>query len=184
MHCALLVSTNGNLANFAGLCGERCLAYKSPFVWSESGVLDELLMLAVNTGVWLAVLTVLERQQVQRLVQKLLDRARHALLRRPYEPQQDAHYESALDNIRTLVRRANSSTLDADVHAEQEHVRQAVQRLRCNGKPSPDEMLLVQGLSKQFAQHTAVDSLSFSVHQQECFGLLGAFHCILLNLGV
>jgi lipooligosaccharide transport system ATP-binding protein len=36
-----------------------------------------------------------------------------------------------------------------------------------------DDVLQVQGLSKAFGRHQAVDQLSFSVRRGECFGLLG-----------
>jgi len=36
-----------------------------------------------------------------------------------------------------------------------------------------DAVLRVEGLVKRFADHQAVDDLSFSVRRGECFGLLG-----------
>lgn len=110
----------------------------------------------------------------------------------------DVHFETAIDSIRTQLRRAHSVVLDDDVLAEQKMIhsimhpsqfRSDASKLAGSGAvryAKSDFALLVHYLSKQFGEKRAVDNLSFSVRRQECFGFLGknfdSFLCSFLFL--
>ncbi|XP_050346196.1 ATP-binding cassette sub-family A member 2-like isoform X2 [Nymphalis io] len=60
----------------------------------------------------------------------------------------------------------DESTLDADVAEETQHVQHVDQK-------SSDIALVARGLTKYYKDNLAVDQISFTVSEAECFGLLG-----------
>ena len=59
--------------------------------------------------------------------------------------------------------------LDSDVEKERIRIDDEV----CRKRGQQTDLLTVARLTKRFDQFTAVDELSFGVHYNECFGLLG-----------
>lgn len=142
---------------------------------SDKGILIETLFLFFSTIFWSALLGIIESRNVVWVLRNALRFFARFRFQRP-KSSQDARFESGIDSIRTLVRRAMSVALDTDVVAEQKlvHEEYANCQYGANAADSPYAML-VHDLRKHFGHRTVVDSISFSVHKQECFGLLGKF---------
>jgi ATP-binding cassette subfamily A (ABC1) protein 3 len=154
-----------------------------------------VLVLIVSTVFWCTLLVMLESEQVSnlaRLSRKRWNRIRGYRDHSTYL--EETHFQTALDSIRTHVRRAHSVVLDDDVLAEQNMVHSLLSANQSSDSFSVSESqqhfrykqndfaLLVHELSKRFDEKVAVDSLSFSVHLQECFGLLGKSIVIVARL--
>ncbi|XP_028174675.1 ATP-binding cassette sub-family A member 1-like [Ostrinia furnacalis] len=76
------------------------------------------------------------------------------------------------DVIKKIIRRekkppqVDESTLDEDVLDEEKHVARI-------GSDLSQHSLVARGLTKYYGKHLAVNQVSFSVSDSECFGLLG-----------
>ena len=120
-----------------------CLNLDNPLRWSMNGVGYELLMMFVAFGVYSVIVGLLDSG----LMRKLMQLVTGWLQSRP----------SALLQVD-----------DYDVEAEKKRISEMMAK-----NEVISDALVVNGVSKRFGKTLAVKEVTFGVHKQECFGLLG-----------
>ncbi|KFM60076.1 ATP-binding cassette sub-family A member 3, partial [Stegodyphus mimosarum] len=131
------------------LCGKNCLQQTDLITWDEDACGRDILMLYVDGLVFSLIVCFLETVTARRLMVYIKQH-----LPRRKKIMQD---QEALSNV----------PKDSDVIAEEERVRSM------HSDAAADEALVVSDLTKMFKAFCAVDHVTFSIHQEECFGLLG-----------
>lgn len=155
------------VGQFYGCCKNKCSVtddcyeYKSPFIWGDKGVGEEFLILILDGIIFIVILCLIE-SNLQRFWYRI-----KAVINRKRSGSQPS--TASLLNLQSATY-CFIHNEDSDVVAEKQAVEDLVLRSR------NDEAIIVSNLTKVFGNFftfTAVDGLSFRVHKEECFGLLG-----------
>lgn len=134
------------------ICGNKCLVQVNPITLTKDGVGFDLLYLAIDGAIYFSILLLLESRLMAsfgRLLKHLIQKIRQKVIS---EITKDLAVE------------------DSEVLAEEERIR--IMMASGNGS-TEGEALVVSELTKIYKNFYAVDHLTFGIHREECFGLLG-----------
>ncbi|XP_035229229.1 ATP-binding cassette sub-family A member 3-like isoform X2 [Stegodyphus dumicola] len=131
------------------LCGKNCLQQTDLITWDVRACGRDILMLYVDGIVFSLIVCFLETVTARKFMVYI---KQHLPRRKKIIQDQEA-----LSNV----------PKDSDVIAEEERIR------NMHSDAAANEALVVSDLTKMFKALCAVDHLTFSIHQEECFGLLG-----------
>ncbi|GFY44553.1 ATP-binding cassette sub-family A member 3 [Trichonephila inaurata madagascariensis] len=131
------------------VCGDNCLQPENIFTWDKSACGRDLLFLFIDGCIYFSILLLLETRFL------------------------GAFFRAAKSRVMSLRKSMigqiieENITQDSDVVAEEERIRNLT-HLGNSG-----EALVVSGLTKVYRNFYAVNRLTFGIHPEECFGLLG-----------
>ncbi|GFV70897.1 ATP-binding cassette sub-family A member 3 [Trichonephila clavipes] len=131
------------------VCGDNCLQPEDIFTWDKGACGRDLLFLFIDGCIYFSILLLLETRLL------------------------GAFFRTAKSRVMSLRKSMigqimeENITQDSDVVAEEERIRNLTY-LGTSG-----EALVVSGLTKVYRNFYAVNRLTFGIHPEECFGLLG-----------
>ncbi|GBO36430.1 ATP-binding cassette sub-family A member 3, partial [Araneus ventricosus] len=134
-----------------GICGDDCLKQVSPFGWSEEACGHDMFMIFIDGCLYFIILLLLETGAIASLYRDAKVQMRK--LRR---------------SVHNLITQ-ESIVEDSDVLEEEERTLNVLEARSAYG----EEALLVSELTKVYKTCYAANHLTFGIHQEECFGLLG-----------
>ncbi|RWS09653.1 ATP-binding cassette sub-family A member 1-like protein, partial [Dinothrombium tinctorium] len=153
-----------NLKIFLGKCEavDKCYKYENPWQWGSKGILDEVALLIVAGITFFIILTLLESDFARLSYQFFGNRFKKLNIIQTYK--RELNMEEA-----SVTMYSNSEQMeDSDVLAEKRRVEEILRNSFFD-----EEAFIVSNLTKKFKNLVAVNGLTFGVHNQECFGLLG-----------
>ncbi|GFR10884.1 ATP-binding cassette sub-family A member 3 [Trichonephila clavata] len=133
------------------VCGDNCLKPENIFTWDKSACGRDLFFLFIDGCIYFSILLLLETRFM------------------------GAFFRAAKSRVMSLRKSMIGQIMeeninqDSDVLAEEERVR----NLTATHLGTGGEALLVSGLTKVYRNFYAVNRLTFGIHPEECFGLLG-----------
>ncbi|CAL1281885.1 unnamed protein product [Larinioides sclopetarius] len=134
-----------------GICGDECLKQVNPYGWSEEACGYDMFMISLDGCLYFTILLLLETGALASL------------------------YRVAKSKMRKLTKSVGNLVIqesiveDSDVLEEEERTLNVLEARAVHG----EEALLVSELTKVYKNFHAVNHLTFGIHQEECFGLLG-----------
>ncbi|CAG2114253.1 unnamed protein product, partial [Medioppia subpectinata] len=137
----------------------ECYYERNAFQWGKYGIVTELVYMIVTAFVYLLILSLIESnfQKIKYMFNK----------NSKITEMVNNGYSTGQQNV-VLNVGTGGQDMDSDVSAEMKRIKGLVGANR-----GTTDAIVVQNLCKTFKAFPAVDNLSFGVHKEECFGLLG-----------
>ncbi|CAG2116416.1 unnamed protein product, partial [Medioppia subpectinata] len=145
----------------------ECYDQRNAFQWGKYGIVTELVYLIVTAVVYTALLSLIEGN-FQRLKYMFNKNSKTtAVVNNGYSTGQQSVVLDVGNNGYGMPF-AVQQMVDSDVLVEKQRIDGLV-----GADSVTSDAIVVQNLCKTFKAFPAVDNLSFGVHKEECFGLLG-----------
>ncbi|KAH9392503.1 hypothetical protein TYRP_005582 [Tyrophagus putrescentiae] len=144
----------------ANVCGDACFLEQTPWSFNRYGSGIEVAFMVVTGLIWISIIFAyeLKKQQFSRVFERInLGQLFNRKKKKSSSKKQLSRSQSQRSTSALI-------TEDADVLKE---------KARIDHSHENTDLMTVRKLTKRFDDLTAVDSMSFGVHYQECFGLLG-----------
>ncbi|XP_055936421.1 retinal-specific phospholipid-transporting ATPase ABCA4-like [Argiope bruennichi] len=133
------------------ICGNNCHEITNPIQWDKNSTGPDILFLFIDGLIYFGLILFVETKAMVCLIQM----AKY-------------HFQKIRKSVVGQIIQENIIE-DSDVLEEEERIRNLLETHPGSG----GEALVVSDLTKVFQNFYAVNHLTFGIHQEECFGLLG-----------
>ncbi|RWS30311.1 ATP-binding cassette sub-family A member 1-like protein [Leptotrombidium deliense] len=139
-----------------------CYGYETPWKWNGNGIMQEITLLILNGIIFYVILTLIESNFARLWYHVFGNRFQNLEIVQRY------NQRFITEDARVTLYRTEDQREDSDVVMERNRIEELL-----NNRCFEEEALVVSNLKKRFKNLVAVNGLTFGIHNQECFGLLG-----------